>query len=121
MQAQVPPRRSIGEATLELHLRSVGIEFLTEHVFHPVREWRLDFAIGPTTHKIAIEVDGLTKTGGRHQTLKGYTEDCVKTNAAVELGWTVLRYTTRQVKSGAAIEQINRVLARRQVAAIAGQ
>jgi len=42
--------------------------------------------------KIAIEAEGGVWTGGRHTRGGGYTKDAEKYNAAVVLGWRVLRY-----------------------------
>ncbi len=62
-----------------------------EHRFHPMRKWRFDFA-WPNL-KLAVELDGR----GRHQTVKGAREDCAKHNAAVILGWRVLRYPATDI------------------------
>jgi very-short-patch-repair endonuclease len=63
-----------------------------EHLFHSRRGWRFDFA-WPTI-KLAVELDGR----GRHQTVKGTRDDCEKHNAAVLLGWRVLRYPATDIK-----------------------
>ncbi len=62
-----------------------------EHVFHPKRGWRFDFAWPEL--KLAVELDGR----GRHQTVKGTRGDCEKLNAAVILGWRVLRYPATDI------------------------
>lgn len=79
---------------MELLLSIEGVPFVKEYRFHPVRQWRFDFAI--TTKKIAIEYEGIYGGKGaksRHTSLKGYTGDTEKYNEAEKLGWTVLRYT----------------------------
>ena len=63
-----------------------GAELVREHRFHPVRRWRWDFALPAI--KLAVEIDGR----GRHQTVQGVRNDCAKANAAVALGWRVLRF-----------------------------
>jgi very-short-patch-repair endonuclease len=68
-----------------------GIEMVREHRFHPSRKWRFDFA-WPSI-KLAVELDGR----GRHQTVKGARDDCAKHNAAVLLGWRVLRYPATDI------------------------
>ena len=102
-------KKSIGEATLELHLKAEKIHFATEATFHPTRKWRFDFVL---PNKIAVEVEGGVYTKGRHTTGAGFTKDCEKYNEAVILGWRVLRFTTQQVTKGIAIETIKRALAR---------
>ena len=107
------------EDTLALQLRAAGIakRFEREVRFHPTRRWRLDFA--DIESRIGVEVEGTTRYGrnrdgsmrlGRHQTAKGYAEDCAKYNAAILLGWRVLRFDGEMVKSGAALATIREVL-----------
>lgn len=80
-----------------------GPPLIAEHHFDHTRRWRFDFAI--PEKKIAIEIEGLTHQGGRHQRLSGYSLDCEKYNAALLLGWKVLRLTRKQVKDPRALEQ----------------
>lgn len=80
----------------------------TELRFHPTRRWRFDFAW--PDRKLAAEVDGATWTNGRHTRGSGYERDCEKLNAAVLLGWRVLRFTTGQIKSGAAYPVLQEAL-----------
>jgi len=61
-----------------------------EHAFHPTRRWRFDMAwLG---QKAAIELDGGIWIGGRHTSGAGFADDMDKLNAAVLLGWRVLRF-----------------------------
>lgn len=62
-----------------------------EYKFHPERRWRFDHAY--VSLKVAVEYEGGIWTGGRHTRGIGYKKDCEKYNAAVKLGWRVLRYT----------------------------
>ena len=69
---------------------------VSEHRFHPVRRWRFDYAIPEI--KLAIEYDGhggFVKVGGksRHGSIIGMTKDADKMNAAIALGWRVLKFT----------------------------
>ncbi|EMF5518843.1 endonuclease domain-containing protein [Acinetobacter baumannii] len=95
---------SEGEATLVQHLKTHKINFEQEYKFHPTRKWRADFLITGT--KILIEVEGGIWNGGRHTRGKGYLGDMEKYNSAAMMGFTVLRFSTEQVKSGMALKQI---------------
>lgn len=92
---------------------SGGAAPLEEHRFHPVRKWRFDYC-WPFSGGggVAVEIDGGVFTRGRHVRGRHYMKDCEKMNAAVELGWKVLRYTTTDLEERPAdvIEQVKRVL-----------
>jgi very-short-patch-repair endonuclease len=95
---------SIGESLLANQLRVLKISFEQEYKFHPIRKWRADFHI--MGKKILVEVEGGVWNGGRHTRGKGYIGDMEKYNAAVVMGYQVLRFSTDQVKSGLAVRQI---------------
>ena len=95
---------SIGESTLANQLLVLKINFEQEYKFHPKRKWRADFHI--LGKKILVEVEGGVWSGGRHTRGKGYIGDMEKYNAAVVMGYQVLRFSTEQVKSGLAVQQI---------------
>ena len=99
---------SEGEAKLAQHLKSYKIEFQTEFQFNPERKWRADFYI--LGSKVLIEVEGGIWSNGRHTRAQGYLGDMEKYNSAQELGYSVYRYSTEQVKSGKAIEDIRRLV-----------
>ncbi|WP_000097332.1 DUF559 domain-containing protein [Acinetobacter baumannii] len=99
---------SVGEVLLATHLRACKIGFEQEYKFHPARKWRADFLITGT--KILIEVEGGIWSGGRHTRGKGYIGDMEKYNSAAMKGFTVLRFSTEQVKSGLAIKQIEQLV-----------
>ncbi|MFS1865143.1 hypothetical protein [Vibrio breoganii] len=63
-----------------------------EHIFHPVRKWRMDYAWPDL--KIALEIHGSTFAGGRHTRGSGYAEDREKMMEAQLLGWIVLEIPT---------------------------
>lgn len=48
---------------------------------------------------------------GRHASIDGFREDCVKYNSAAMLGWTVLRFDRDAIKGKDALEMTVRVLA----------
>lgn len=82
-----------------------------EYRFHPVRFWRFDFAW--PSDRIACEIEGLTSEGGRHQRMDGYSRDCEKYSEAAILGWMVVRVTQKMIKSGMAVELVERAHAAR--------
>lgn len=82
-----------------------------ELVFAPPRRFRFDFAW--PDHKLAVEVDGGVFSGGRHTTGAGYTRDCEKFALAAINGWSVIRCTSSQVKTGQAVQWIRDWFARR--------
>lgn len=69
--------------------KCVGLE--EEYRFDPQRKWEFDWAI--PSIKIAIEYEGLFSEKSRHTTVTGYSGDAQKYNAAIGLGWKVLRFT----------------------------
>ncbi|QOW46951.1 MULTISPECIES: hypothetical protein [Acinetobacter] len=99
---------SEGEATLAQHLKLYNIEFQAEFQFNPERRWRADFYI--VGSNVLIEVEGGIWSSGRHTRGKGYIADMEKYNSATALGYSVYRYSTEQVKSGKAIDEIRRLV-----------
>lgn len=69
----------------------LNIIAIKEHIFHPIRKWRFDYAI--IEHKIAVEVEGGVYTGGRHTRPVGFLGDMEKYNAGTLLGWRIFRVT----------------------------
>jgi very-short-patch-repair endonuclease len=99
----------MGESVLEFELRVLLLDagiggWRQECRCHPRRLWRCDF-MWPAEMLVA-ECEGL----GRHQTWQGYTDDCEKYNALELLGFTVLRFTARQIRSGYAVATIKEAL-----------
>ena len=99
---------SQGEQTLSLQLKVLKIEFESEFMFHPTRKWRADFHL--KGKKILVEVEGGIWSNGRHTRGAGYLGDLEKYNAATMMGYQVIRFSTEQVKSGKAIEQIEKMV-----------
>lgn len=91
-------------------LNYVGLagRFIREYRFDPDRRWRLDLFSGRDL--LGVELHGGIWRGGRHTTGKGFTADREKMNAAIEAGIRVLEYTPREVKSGQACQQIERII-----------
>jgi len=98
------PEASEGEETLAMQLSSHRIRFQREYRFDAVRRWRFDFAM--PDKRLAIEVEGGTWINGRHNRGSSMEAELEKYNAAAIQGWTVLRFTTSQVKRGEAVKAI---------------
>ena len=96
------------ELKLALGLKALKIDFEQEFKFHSSRKWRADFHL--KGRMILIEVEGGIWSGGRHTRGKGYIGDMEKYNAAAMLGYQVIRFSTEQVKSGLAIQQIEKMV-----------
>ena len=96
------------EAEFNQQLMAYGIVMVREHKFHPARRWRFDFAIPALL--VAVEIEGGTRQGLGHSTHSGITRDCEKGNAAVLLGWRVLRGTSEQVKNLKLIDTLKELL-----------
>ena len=100
-------KREPSELEEELEQQLALLQFpahVREHMFHPVRRWRFDFAWPALM--LAVEVEGATWAGGRHTRGSGFAKDCIKYNEAALLGWTVLRFTGAMVKDGQAVAYI---------------
>ena len=96
------------ETKLAQELKTLKIEFEQEFEFHPKRKWRADFHL--VGKKILVEVEGAIWSGGRHTRGKGYIGDMEKYNVATMMGYQVIRFSTDQVKSGHAIQQIEKMV-----------
>jgi very-short-patch-repair endonuclease len=99
---------SKSELELSLYLQLEDLVPKREYRFHPVRKWKCDFAF--IKQKLLVEVEGGIFTGGRHVTGTGYVKDLIKYNQAAILGWTILRYSSKDVYSGAAAKEIRTYL-----------
>lgn len=93
--------RSTLEATFDIGCQAWALPGAqAEFRFHPARRWRFDRAWPEL--RVAVEIDGGTWNGGRHTRPAGYAEDCNKMNSAALMGWTVLRFTSDQIRRGEA-------------------
>lgn len=88
--------------------QELNIELVPEFKFHSSRKWRFDYAIPEI--KIAIECEGGIWTRGRHTRGKGYKADMEKYNAAVELGWKLLRFTPDELLKIETIDKLKTII-----------
>lgn len=65
-----------------------GWEPVTQHRFHPTRQWPFDFA-WPSA-RVAVEIDGGAFVGGAHNRGRGQMNDAEKRRQALRLGWVVI-------------------------------
>ena len=97
------------EDTLALHIRAAKLpEPVRELRFAPPRRFRFDFSW--PDKKLAVEVNGAHWQGGRHNTGSGMDSDCEKNALAVLDGWRVITVTSTHIKSGEALQWIERAL-----------
>ena len=108
-----PRRSSRAHTTLLNQIKANGLP-------EPVSELRFDkclgrqhrFDIAWPEYRLAVEVHGGIFTHGRHVSGTGFTEDRVKMNYAVLLGWRVLEVTSEQVQKRLALTWIAKALSR---------
>ena len=106
---KTPLPLSAGEELLHLMLDVFDVQKpVREYRFDTKRRWRFDFAWPDA--KFAVEVEGITYDGGRHQRLGGFEKDCEKYEAAMLQGWTVYRVTHARIKSGKAVTVIRAMI-----------
>jgi len=117
---------SAAEELLALQLRAEKIPFVREYRFAALasggtgkglrerlaqaglKDWRMDFAL--INHKLAVEVEGGAWTNGRHTRGKGFSEDLIKYDAAMRLGWNVYRCDPNMIKTGKALQSIQIII-----------
>ena len=104
----IPKALSKGEETFALHCQAYNLTPEREYVFAKGRKFRFDFAW--PHYKVAVEIEGGTRTQGRHTRHSGFEADCRKYNLAVAAEWLVYRFTTEMVTSGEAITIVKEAL-----------
>ena len=103
MPTKVPGPKSAAEESFRLHLRADRAPaYKREYKFSENRKFRADFCW--PDYKLIVEIDGLTREGGRHQRWEGYERDCTKQNLAQIEGFMYLRFSQNQVATGEAIQ-----------------
>lgn len=76
--------------------------------FHPIRKWSFDFCW--PEHMVALEVEGGAWTQGRHTRGQGFINDMEKYNAAVLLGWKLLRVVPDDLDKLSTIQMLKKIL-----------
>lgn len=82
--------------------------YIREYRFDSKKKWKTDFVF--LDQKLIVEVEGGVWIKGRHTRPVGFTKDCIKYNNATIQGFRVLRVTGDHVKSGQAIDWIEKAL-----------
>lgn len=109
-------RSQVSKLAADTRLQLAGLpQWVTEHRFHDVRKWRLDYAW--PAQKIALEVHGGVHSGGRHTRGEGFTADREKMNEAAAAGWVVIEATAEQIRSGQARAWLDHIFNSRGVTA----
>lgn len=104
-------RRRALEDRFALQVRALALPVPDrEYQFHPSRRWRVDFAW--PEFWLLVEVEGITPAGGRHQRIAGFEADAEKYAEAQRLGWTVVRLSPTQVRTGAGVRLVSDLLRR---------
>jgi len=87
-------KTSLHYALLEFCQRN-KLTLIQEFKFNLSRRWKADYFISELNCLIEFEgMGGESKQGiGRHQTKKGYTDDCEKYSTASLMNFKLLRYT----------------------------
>ena len=94
-------------------LRDADYFATAEFKFHPTRRFRADFHVRVPmieNKECLVEIEGITMYGkniGRHQSPKGFTNDCEKYNLMTLAGYTYFRFTKSMVKSGQMIRALD--------------
>ena len=97
------------EDLFAFQLDSAGLTgYVREYQAIPGRKFRFDFAF--LRERLLVEINGGTFNGGAHSRGVGLNRDYEKGNLAVVNNWRVLSFDTKQVKSGAALEVVEKLI-----------
>lgn len=98
--------QSHGEAVFEEQLFYYGLHhtFEKQYRFWEGRKFAFDFA--DPKFMIAIEIEGGIWIQGRHNRGSSFEKDMEKYNMATVLGWRLLRFSTKMVEDGIAIDYL---------------
>lgn len=99
--------KQTAENLFAFQLMALDVEFEREYRAIPGRRFRFDFRIGD----LLIEIQGgIWMAKGAHNTGKAIMRDCTKGNLATLYGFRTLSFTPDMVKSGEALEMVEKVL-----------
>lgn len=79
------------------------VDVKREFKFCPTRRFRSDFYLSANNLSLCIEIEGGIWTNGRHVRPSGYIKDMEKYNICSAMGYTLFRFSGKDVKSGKAI------------------
>lgn len=98
------------KAEFEQQLSLVGIQVEREYFFHPSRKWRSDWIVKGT--KVLVEFEGglFKKRAAGHSSVTGILRDLEKYNEATLLGFIVIRIAPNHVRSGEALQWVERAI-----------
>lgn len=77
-----------------------------------LKDWRMDYAWPDLM--LAVEVEGGGFINGRHNRGVGFAEDLRKYSEAMSMGWTLYRCDALLIKSGKALQVIEKLIKARQ-------
>lgn len=80
----------------------------TEYRFHETRMWRADLCWPNDWPRLIVEIEGGAWIQGRHTRGAGFVGDMEKYNEAAIMGYRLLRFTPKQVKTGEALQVLER-------------
>lgn len=99
-----PSKKSQLEDSFFAELKLYGVPTpVRQHLFHPTRKWRFDFAW--IEQKIAVEIHGGIFVGGAHSRGAFMEKSFEKENAAQLLGWKVFIFGPSQIRGKKRIQQ----------------
>lgn len=99
------------ENAMAFQIKAAKLPIPKRHVkWHPARQFHWDFYW--PEFRLALEVEGGQSVpgGGHHQRRGGYELDCIRHSEAALMGFTLLRFTSRQVFDGTALGYVERAI-----------
>ena len=98
------------EDVLAFQIKAAGLpEPVRQYLYAPPRRFRADFAwLLPPPMSTLVEVQGGVFSRQAHGSITGVLKDIERLNAAMLAGWRLFRVTPQMVKSGEALQLIER-------------
>lgn len=100
----------VDRLVLELKVLALPAPTLEHRFAAPKRQWRFDLCW--PDRMIAVEVEGgiFSRNPGRHNRGAAFEADAEKYNTGTLMGWRILRFGPKGIRSGYAISTIARAL-----------